>query len=113
MSDQSSSMFASCCFNPDDLKVTMGTGAFLDVNTGNNIHGSVTGLYPLVAWQVRGKTVYMGEGACNDCGSLMEWLLRMNFLTNPAQSCDIANSIEHSGGVFFIPAFSGLGVRVL
>lgn len=111
MSDQSSSLFASCCFVPDKLKVTMGTGAFLDVNTGVDIHASVTGIYPLIAWQVQGETVCMAEGSCNDCGSLMEWLLRMEFLSNPAESCNIAKSVEDSGGVFFVPAFSGLGVK--
>lgn len=53
--DQSASMWGSCCFNRGDVKVTLGTGSFLNVNTGQKCHASVHGLYPLVAWKWRNK----------------------------------------------------------
>lgn len=69
-------MFGSCCFNAGDTKVTLGTGSFLDVNMKNNAHGSAAGLYPLIGWKLNKKTVYLVEGACNDTGSLIQWLLK-------------------------------------
>lgn len=106
-------MFASSCFKCDDIKVTLGTGAFLDVNTGSDVHNSVTGIYPLVAWEIGGEVVKLGEVACNDCGSLIQWVLNMGLLKNAAESFDVVKNVEDNDGVYFVPAFSGLGVRIL
>lgn len=109
MADQQASLFGSCCFEAGDiLKVTLGTGSFLDVNTGNRPHGSAEGIYPVVAWQLNGNTVYMAEGACNDTGSLMQWALQIGLIDDANSSSQLAESVE-SSGVYFIPAFSGLG----
>ncbi|XP_044265706.1 putative glycerol kinase 5 [Tribolium madens] len=109
MADQSSSMFASSCFVPDDIKLTLGTGAFLDVNTSAEIHTSVTGIYPLVAWKIRNEVTCIGEVACNDCGSFIQWLLNIGLVTKPADIYSMVTSVQDSDGVYFIPAFSGLG----
>lgn len=68
-------MFGSCCFEPGDMKVTLGTGSFLDVNTGKSAHASATGIYPLVAWKYGSEMSYNVEGASNDTGSLIEWAM--------------------------------------
>lgn len=73
MADQAASLFGSGCFQVGDVKVTMGTGTFLDVNTGTQPHASVAGLYPLVAWKIGDELVYMVEGSSNDNGTLVEW----------------------------------------
>ncbi|XP_015836816.1 putative glycerol kinase 5 isoform X2 [Tribolium castaneum] len=109
MADQSSSMFASSCFVPDDIKLTLGTGAFLDVNTAGEIHTSVTGIYPLVAWKIKNEVTCIGEVACNDCGSLIQWLLNIGLVTKPSDIYGMVTGVEDSDGVYFIPAFSGLG----
>lgn len=76
ISDQSASMWGSQCFLKGDLKVTLGTGSFLDVNTGSSPHASVSGLYPLVGWRLfNGETAYVAEGAANDAGSLIQWAI--------------------------------------
>lgn len=75
MADQSASMFGACCFNPGDVKLTMGTGSFININTGPKPHASVLGLYPLVAWKYAGETVFMVEGNNNDTGTLILWAL--------------------------------------
>lgn len=62
MADQSSSMFGSTSFHPGNVKITLGTGAFLNVNTGLKPHASVAGIYPLVAWKYGNELVYMAEG---------------------------------------------------
>lgn len=71
--DQSASLFGSMCMQPGDLKITMGTGTFLNVNTGDIPHASVAGLYPLIAWQTGDELVYMAEGAWNETGGTIEW----------------------------------------
>lgn len=74
-------MWGSCCFNKGDVKITLGTGSFLNVNTGSECHASIHGLYPLVAWQYRNsatkhdETVYCVEGAANDTGSIIQWAI--------------------------------------
>ncbi|KAG8041727.1 hypothetical protein G9C98_007031 [Cotesia typhae] len=74
MADQAASLFGSTCFEPGDLKVTMGTGSFLNVNTGKEPHASVAGLYPLVAWKINSEIIYMAEGASSDTGTVIEWI---------------------------------------
>ncbi|KAK4884714.1 hypothetical protein RN001_000985 [Aquatica leii] len=113
ISDQSASMFGSCCFNYGDIKVTLGTGTFLDVNTKQMVHGSASGLYPLVGWKLNNELTYFIEGACNDTGSIIQWALSAGIIENPYESSDLANSVENTDGVYFVPAFSGLGPPIM
>ncbi|XP_033228077.1 putative glycerol kinase 5 isoform X2 [Belonocnema kinseyi] len=108
MADQAASLYGSGCFKPGDLKVTMGTGSFLNVNTGQEPHASVTGLYPLVGWRLGSELVYVVEGASNDTGSLIEWAKFLGIINQFSETSDLANSVEDSNGVYFVPAFSGL-----
>lgn len=109
-------MWGSCCFNKGDVKITLGTGSFLNVNTGSECHASIHGLYPLVAWQYRNpqlkheETVYCVEGASSDTGSIIKWAMDFGLFSDPSESSSIAESVENTDGVYFIPAFSGLGV---
>lgn len=110
-------MWGSCSFNVGDVKVTLGTGSFLNVNTGAQCNASVHGLYPMVAWQCINSEqklkdlVYCMEGSANDTGSIIRWAIDFGLFKDPADSSDIAMSVDDSDGVYFIPAFSGLGVR--
>lgn len=70
-------MWGTCCFQKGDIKVTLGTGSFLNVNTGSECSASILGLYPLVATKTANDIIYMMEGASNDTGSTIEWA--MNF----------------------------------
>lgn len=70
-------MFGSCCFESNDFKVTLGTGSFLNLNTNQSVHGSLKGLYPVIAWKLSNEIVYMAEASCNDTGSLIEWALKI------------------------------------
>lgn len=111
MGDQPAAMWGSCCFEKGDLKVTLGTGSFLDLNTGQSCHASVHGLYPLVAWQVNEtETFYCMEGGSSDTGSIIKWAQSFGLFSDPQFSSDIALSASDSEDVFFVPAFSGLGV---
>lgn len=108
MADQAASLFGSGCFDPGDLKVTMGTGSFINVNTGTKPHASITGLYPLVGWRIGDELVYIVEGASNDTGVLIEWAKKIGIINNATETSDIATAVPDSDGVYFIPAFSGL-----
>ncbi|XP_066603652.1 putative glycerol kinase 5 [Prorops nasuta] len=108
MADQAASLYGSGCFQPGDLKVTMGTGSFINVNTGNGPHASVTGLYPLVAWRMDNELTYVVEGSSNDTGTFIEWAKYAGVIKNEAETIDLVNSVDDSDGVYFVPAFSGL-----
>lgn len=102
-------MFGSCCFKEQDLKITLGTGSFVNMHTGTAPHSGVKGIYPLVGWKIKNDTSFIAEASCNDTGSLMQWSLASGLLDTPAESSEMANSCKNSDGVYFIPAFSGLG----
>lgn len=115
MGDQPAALWGSTCFEKGDLKVTLGTGSFLDLNTGETCHASIHGLYPMVAWKVMGggggdSLVYLMEGGSSDTGSLIKWAQSFGLFEEPRESAAMAFSVPDPDGVFFIPAFSGLGV---
>ncbi|XP_049876871.1 putative glycerol kinase 5 [Pectinophora gossypiella] len=109
MADQTASMWGSCCFEIGDVKLTMGTGTFFNINTGPTPHASVSGLYPVVGWRLGKELIYSAEGANNDTASIIKWAQNLGLFENPQETADIANSVPDSDGVYFIPAFSGLG----
>ncbi|XP_076221443.1 glycerol kinase 5 isoform X2 [Nomia melanderi] len=108
MADQSASLFGSGCIAPGDLKITMGTGTFVNVNTGTKAHASITGLYPLIAWRIQDELVYLVEGASNDTGVLIEWAKKIGIINDPNETSPLASALNDSDGVYFVPAFSGL-----
>ncbi|KAJ9577720.1 hypothetical protein L9F63_005713 [Diploptera punctata] len=112
MADQAASMFGSCCFEEGDVKVTMGTGTFLSVNTGFKPQASVAGLYPQVGWKMGDQTVYVMEGAAHDTGTLIKWAEHIGLLADASESAHLAQSVSNSDGLCFIPAFSGLQAPV-
>lgn len=109
MADQTASMWGSCCFEVGDVKLTMGTGTFFDINTGAAPHASVSGLYPVVGWRMGGELVYAAEGANNDTASIIKWAQNLGLYDNPEDTAELASSVPDTDGVYFIPAFSGLG----
>ncbi|KAK9310819.1 hypothetical protein QLX08_000104 [Tetragonisca angustula] len=108
MADQSASLFGSGCLRRGDLKITLGTGTFVNVNSGTKVHASVSGLYPVIGWRIGRELVYMIEGAWNDTGGLVEWAKKIGLIDEIAEVEDVANSVNDSDGVYFVPAFSGL-----
>lgn len=108
VADQQAAVFGQCCFDTGDVNCTMGTGSFIDINTGPYPHASVAGLYPLVGWKIGGETVYIAEGNAAGCGTAMEWAHQMGFYDDVSLTSDTAFSVESSEGVYFVPAFNGL-----
>lgn len=108
--DQQAALFGQCCFRPGDAKNTYGTGCFLLMNTGETPCVSNNGLITTIAIGLDGKTQYALEGSVFVGGAVIQWLRdEMRFL---AESCDAeyyAQKVPDTGGVYLVPAFTGLG----
>lgn len=108
--DQQAALFGQCCFETGDAKNTYGTGGFMLMNTGDRPVYSKNGLLTTIAWGIDGKVTYALEGSVFVCGAAIQWLRDGLKMFNYAyQSEDIASSVSDSGGVYFVPAFVGLG----
>src|SRR5205807_5254980 len=110
LGDQQAALVGQACFRPGEAKNTYGTGCFLLMNTGERPVQSKCGLLTTVAFRFGGKPAhYALEGSIAITGALVQWL-RDN-LGLIGTSCEIetlARSVEDNGGVYFVPAFSGL-----
>lgn len=112
LGDQQAALFGQCCFRPGDAKCTYGTGAFLLLNSGNQIVHSSNGLLTTVAFQLHhknSKPVYALEGSVAYSGSVIQWLRdNLEIIKSASETEAISLSVEDNGGVYFVPAFSGL-----
>lgn len=108
--DQQASLFGQACFSQGDFKCTYGTGAFLLMNTGDKPVSSQNGLLSTIAWSVDGKVNYASEGSIFVAGAAIQWLRDgLKIIDNAAQSEPLALSVSDTNGVYFVPAFVGLG----
>lgn len=108
--DQQAALFGQLCTEPGMTKATYGTGCFVMMNTGDRPRISANRMLTTVAWQIGGRTTYALEGSVFVGGALVQWLrdgLHL-FFTAP-QSEALALSVEDNGGVYFVPALTGLG----
>ncbi len=110
LGDQHAALVGQTCFEPGMLKNTYGTGNFLVLNTGNEIVRSTNGLLTTVAYQFEGQPpVYALEGSIAVTGSAIQWLRdQLRVFNSAADSEGLAASVPDNGGVYFVPAFSGL-----
>jgi len=107
--DQQSSLFGQLCINKGDLKNTYGTGSFMLLNIGDKPIYSKNRMVTTIAWRVKDKIAYALEGSVFNCGSSIEWLKDLSIIQTPAESDILAESVKSSNGVYFVPAFTGLG----
>jgi glycerol kinase len=108
--DQQASLFGHQCFRRGTVKNTYGTGCFLLMNTGAEIPHSDSGLLATVAWRRNGQTVYALEGSVFIAGAAIQWLRdEMKLIRDAGESESLARTVEDTGGVYFVPAFVGLG----
>ncbi|XP_047303854.1 glycerol kinase 5 isoform X3 [Homo sapiens] len=108
VADQQSAMFGECCFQTGDVKLTMGTGTFLDINTGNSLQQTTGGFYPLIGWKIGQEVVCLAESNAGDTGTAIKWAQQLDLFTDAAETEKMAKSLEDSEGVCFVPSFSGL-----
>jgi glycerol kinase len=108
--DQQASLVGVGAMNFGQAKMTYGTGGFLVANTGSKICLSGKGLLSTVAYAMKGQVAYALEGNIYDAGSCMNWLKdNLGLIQNFQESQALAESVPSSDGLYFIPAFSGLG----
>ena len=108
--DQQAALFGQRCFEKGDAKNTYGTGCFLLMNTGTTPYQSNSGLVTTIAVGIDGKVEYALEGSVFVGGAVIQWLRdEMRFLTESRDAEYYAQKVSDTGGVYLIPAFTGLG----
>ncbi|MCH8225491.1 MAG: glycerol kinase GlpK [Chloroflexi bacterium] len=109
--DQSAALFGQACFQPGMVKNTYGTGSFLLMQTGEQPVPPPPGLLTTIAWQRHGqKTQYALEGSVFITGAAIQWLRDgLGIIEKASDTEEIARSVADTGGVYFVPAFAGLG----
>jgi glycerol kinase len=108
--DQQAALIGQACLAPGQTKATFGTGAFVLTQTGRTLPQSRYRLLSTIAWQLGGERHYALEGSVFVAGSLVQWLRDdLNLIDSAAQTEPLARSVADNGGVYLIPALSGLG----
>lgn len=108
--DQHAATIGEACFTPGMVKSTYGTGCFVLANTGQRAVASRNRLLTTVAYRLDGETTYALEGSIFVAGAAVQWLRDgLGLLQTAGESEGIAASISHTGGVYLVPAFTGLG----
>lgn len=108
--DQHASMFGHACFEPGSIKNTYGSGCFLLMNTGDKPLFSRNNLVTTIAWKIKGKTTYALEASVFGGSSTFRWLRDgLGIIDATADVEQLAQTEKDNGGVYFVPAFSGLG----
>ena len=108
--DQQSALFGQACFKSGMAKCTYGTGAFVLLNTGEDIVYSQHGLLTTVAWKVGDSKCYAIEGSAFIAGAAVQWLRdNLQIISSSEEVEALAASVPDNGGVQFVPAFAGLG----
>ncbi len=107
--DQHAALFGQGCFREGDGKNTYGTGCFLMLNTGETPVESHNGLLTTVAWSRGNKVTYALEGSVFIGGAVLQWLRDELKIITSAPEADVIAANADNGGVYFVPAFTGLG----
>ena len=108
--DQHAALFGQCCFREGMAKNTYGTGCFVLMNTGEKPVASKEGLLTTIAWKLNGRTTYALEGSAFNGGSAIQWLRdELQLIKTPQEADQLAETVEDTGDVAFVPAFTGLG----
>ena len=110
LGDQHAALFGQTCFDPGEAKNTYGTGCFMLLNTGEKPVPSKSGLLTTLGYKIGDqKAVYALEGSIAITGALVQWLRdNLGLIQSSAEVEALAKSVDDNGGIYFVPAFSGL-----
>ena len=110
LGDQQAALFGQTCFAPGEAKNTYGTGCFMLLNTGTEPIASKSGLLTTLGYRIGNEpAVYALEGSIAIAGALVQWLRdNLGLIRDSAEVEQLAATVEDNGGVYFVPAFSGL-----
>src|SRR4029077_7473219 len=108
--DQQAAAFGQACFSPGEVKSTYGTGCFALVNTGSKVPVSKNRLLATSAFRIGKRSVYAIEGSIFIAGAVVQWLRDALGIINHAEDIEeLARTAKDSPGLYFVPAFTGLG----
>ena len=108
--DQQAALFGQMCTEPGSVKNTYGTGCFLLMNTGSTPILSKNNLLTTVAWKIGDEVRYALEGSIFVGGSVVQWLRDgLGIIRSSSEIEELARSVEDNGGVYFVPALTGMG----
>jgi glycerol kinase len=108
--DQHAATVGQACFEPGMIKSTYGTGCFVVLNTGAKLVRSKNRLITTLAYRLDGKPTFAIEGSIFVSGAAVQWLRDgLKIIANAAESANLASRLESTGGVYLVPAFTGLG----
>ncbi|HEY5464346.1 MAG TPA: glycerol kinase GlpK [Hanamia sp.] len=108
--DQQSALFGQMCTSPGMVKNTYGTGCFMLMNIGDKPIISKNNLLTTIAWKVNGQIQYALEGSIFIAGAVVQWLRdELGIIRTSAEVESLATKVKDNGGVYFVPAFTGLG----
>jgi glycerol kinase len=108
--DQQAATFGQMCLEVGNVKNTYGTGCFMLCNTGTKPVKSSNNLLTTIAWQLNGKTLYALEGSIYIAGAVVQWLRdSLGIIKSSSEIEKLASQVPDNGGVYFVPAFTGLG----
>ena len=108
--DQQAALFGQMCVEPGAIKNTYGTGCFVMLNIGDKPILSKNGLLTTVAWKIGDQVAYAFEGSIYVGGSVVQWLRDgLGFIKSSSEVEELASQVPDSGGVYFVPALTGLG----
>ena len=108
--DQQAALVGQFCFDQGASKCTFGTGCFMMMNTGKKPVASSNRLLTTIAYQLQGETTYALEGSIFIAGAAVQWLRdKVHLINDAAETEQLAASIADTGGVYMVPAFTGLG----
>jgi glycerol kinase len=108
--DQQAALFGQQCTQQGMVKNTYGTGCFMMMNTGERAVSSSNNLLTTIAWKINGKTSYALEGSVFIAGAAIQWLRDgLGIIRESSQVEELAREVSDNGGVFFVPALTGLG----
>ena len=108
--DQQAALFGQMCTKPGMVKNTYGTGCFMLMNIGDTPIVSQNNLLTTVAWKIKGKTTYALEGSVFIAGAVVQWLRDgLKMIDQSSEVEALAATVDHTDGVYFVPAFTGLG----
>jgi glycerol kinase len=110
LGDQQAALFGQACYDAGEAKNTYGTGCFMLINTGHELVPSQSGLLTTVGYQIGDQeVVYALEGSIAITGALVQWLRdNLRMIDSAGEIEALAETVEDTGGIYFVPAFSGL-----
>lgn len=108
--DQQAALFGQLCTEPGMAKNTYGTGCFVLMNTGSKPHILESKMVTTVAWQINNEITYALEGSIFNAGTVVQWLRdELKIIKNVSEIEELAGRVKDNGGVYMVPAFTGLG----